>query len=86
MFLDVKNHSDYDFLELKMAFSRRRLMRSQRKIICCATLVFILFIAYVIVFTEDHRIKEEHFKPLSERCLSNAAEDLLQALVSFFYA
>lgn len=37
---------------------------------------------YVLTFHDDIRIDEKHFKPFSERCVSSAAADLIQEVVS----
>ncbi|XP_066936274.1 divergent protein kinase domain 1C-like [Clytia hemisphaerica] len=61
-------------------YFNRRLMRRQRKLVLCSALLLIFIMVYIIIFVEDHNIKEDHFHPFSERCISNTAQNMITEL------
>jgi len=67
----------------------RRMMRRQKKVVLFSVGFLILVVVYIVLFVEDHTINEDHFHPLSERCVSTASKRLVDEVVcahSIFYS
>ena len=56
-------------------------MRRQRKLVIFSVGILILVTIYIVLFVEDHSINEDHFHPISERCVSTATKRLVNELV-----